>query len=438
MSTPTPSRASTPSAPYDVAVTHDIVYGHGRVGHGTPSAGTRPLTLELYAPVGVAPGARLPAIVFSHGGAYHRGDKRRDEFEQDGAHNTPVHAYCERYAARGYVCVSVGYRLTQELPGPADRPTRRHRGAVPRGRIDYVRGLLGLPPATDAELLEGVEAVNEDVSDAFRFVLAQADAWGIDPARMAIGGFSAGAFASVYASFALGVPAAAVICLSGGMEAEDAEWYVHGTRGQPPLLMFVGEHDLPGIPERTRSLVDRALTRGLGVRRYAVPGKGHFYEGDSPVVLERSSLPGGERAATVETAMTDFLETTLRAPAVDVAMLEAFAQAWNRHDIDALMSFMSEDCVFHGWIGGDASGARHVGREAVRAAFARAWADFPDAQWTRARHAVCGNRGMSEWTFLGTRASDGARVEVDGCDLFTFSGDRIRVKDSWRKQRVSG
>jgi len=43
---------------------------------------------------------------------------------------------------------------------------------------------------------------------------------------------------------------------------------------------------------------------------------------------------------------------------------------------------------------------------------------------------------VSEWTFVGTRASDGLRVEVDGCDLFTFRGDRIRVKDSWRKSRT--
>jgi hypothetical protein len=45
---------------------------------------------------------------------------------------------------------------------------------------------------------------------------------------------------------------------------------------------------------------------------------------------------------------------------------------------------------------------------------------------------------VSEWTFVGTRASDGARVEVDGCDLFTFAGTKIRVKDSMRKQRIAG
>jgi steroid delta-isomerase-like uncharacterized protein len=121
---------------------------------------------------------------------------------------------------------------------------------------------------------------------------------------------------------------------------------------------------------------------------------------------------------------------------VDVRALQAFADAWNRHDADALMAFMSGDCEFHASYGPDACGTRWVGRDAVRAGFVQAWTDFPDAQWNHARHFVAGSRGVSEWTFTGTRASDGQRVEVDGVDVFTFDGDRIRVKDSYRKQRT--
>ena len=33
-----------------------------------------------------------------------------------------------------------------------------------------------------------------------------------------------------------------------------------------------------------------------------------------------------------------------------------------------------------------------------------------------------------EWTFSGTRP-DGARVEVTGCDLFTFQDGKIAVKN---------
>ncbi len=121
-------------------------------------------------------------------------------------------------------------------------------------------------------------------------------------------------------------------------------------------------------------------------------------------------------------------------PAVTTDVLQAFADAWNRHDVDALMSFMTDDCVFDASAGPDVCGTRYVGREAVRAGFAAVWNDFPDAHWGNARHFVHGNRGVSEWTFTGTRA-DGSRVEVHGCDLFTFADGKISLKNSYRKTR---
>ena len=119
---------------------------------------------------------------------------------------------------------------------------------------------------------------------------------------------------------------------------------------------------------------------------------------------------------------------------VTTETLQAFAEAWNRHDVDALMSFMTDDCVFEASAGPEVCGQRHVGRAAVRAAYAEVWATFSDAHWGCAHHFVQGDRGVSEWTFTGTRA-DGSRVEVDGCDLFTFRGAKIHVKDSYRKNR---
>ena len=119
---------------------------------------------------------------------------------------------------------------------------------------------------------------------------------------------------------------------------------------------------------------------------------------------------------------------------VTTDMLQAFADAWNAHDIDALMSFMHDDCVFETAAGPDACGARHVGREAVRTAFAAAWKNFPDAQWRNARHFVAGDRGVSEWTFTGT-AADGTRVEANGVDVFTFRDGKILVKNAFRKDR---
>ena len=115
-------------------------------------------------------------------------------------------------------------------------------------------------------------------------------------------------------------------------------------------------------------------------------------------------------------------------------VLQAFADAWNRHDVDGLMSFMTEDCIFEASAGSEIFGTRYVGCDAVRAGFAEVWATYPDAHWGNASHFVAGDRGVSEWTFTGTRA-DGAHVEVHGCDLFTFRDGKIALKNSYRKNR---
>jgi ketosteroid isomerase-like protein len=99
------------------------------------------------------------------------------------------------------------------------------------------------------------------------------------------------------------------------------------------------------------------------------------------------------------------------------------------------MSFMTTDCAFESSAGPDACGTQYQGAEAVRAGYVQVWTTFPDAHWGDARHFVCGDRGVSQWTFTGTRA-DGTRVEVHGCDLFTFRDGKIALKDSYRKNRL--
>ena len=71
--------------------------------------------------------------------------------------------------------------------------------------------------------------------------------------------------------------------------------------------------------------------------------------------------------------------------------------------------------------------------DAVRAAFTAVFEQYPDAHWGHPRHFVTGDRGVSEWIFTGT-TSDGKKVEVKGCDVFTFKGDKIAVKESYFNQ----
>jgi len=115
--------------------------------------------------------------------------------------------------------------------------------------------------------------------------------------------------------------------------------------------------------------------------------------------------------------------------------LQSFANAFNAHDVKAILSLMTDDCVFEASAGPDADGEKFTGREKVKKAFEDVFDTFPDAHWGNARHFVKDDRGFSEWIFTGTKA-DGTRVEVTGCDLFTFRDGKIAIKNSYRKNRL--
>ncbi|HTY78913.1 MAG TPA: nuclear transport factor 2 family protein [Candidatus Bathyarchaeia archaeon] len=121
---------------------------------------------------------------------------------------------------------------------------------------------------------------------------------------------------------------------------------------------------------------------------------------------------------------------------VTIKDLEAFGDGWNRHDVDFIMAFMSDNPVFETTAGPERCGKRFTGREQVREAFAGVFKRFPDAHFGEARHFIAGDRGVSEWVFTGT-TSDGKKIEVDGCDIFTFDQDKIAVKCSYFKNRTA-
>ncbi len=114
--------------------------------------------------------------------------------------------------------------------------------------------------------------------------------------------------------------------------------------------------------------------------------------------------------------------------------LQALFDAFNRHDIDAVMSFFADDVVFDGAAGSEVHGTRFQGREAVASAFQGVWTSMPDVQWRNTRHQAFGDFGVSEWTFTATR-SDGQRIEANGVDLFRFRDGKIISKNAFRKDR---
>lgn len=118
-----------------------------------------------------------------------------------------------------------------------------------------------------------------------------------------------------------------------------------------------------------------------------------------------------------------------------VEMLHRVLDAFNEHDLDAIMAHFAEDCVFESPRGPEPWGRRFVGKAEVRSGLAARFEGIPDVHYGEDDHFACGSRGVSEWTIMGTDL-DGNRIEVRGCDLWTFGDDRTIVrKDSFWKLR---
>jgi ketosteroid isomerase-like protein len=117
---------------------------------------------------------------------------------------------------------------------------------------------------------------------------------------------------------------------------------------------------------------------------------------------------------------------------VTVETLEQMLAAFNRHDLDAILTFFAEDAVLEMPRGSDPWGTRLVGKPAVREGLASRFAGIPDVHYAEDHHWVSGNRGTSEWLLTGTTTA-GDRIAVRGCDLWEFRDGLITRKDSYWK-----
>jgi len=110
--------------------------------------------------------------------------------------------------------------------------------------------------------------------------------------------------------------------------------------------------------------------------------------------------------------------------------------AFNRHDIDGVMTHFADDCVFYTVAGDNEYGTRIEGKDAIAKAFEGVWTTMPDVQWDNHSHFLSedGSRGVSQWTFRATNP-DGTRTEVQGVDLFRIRDGKLVEKQAIRKQR---
>ena len=117
---------------------------------------------------------------------------------------------------------------------------------------------------------------------------------------------------------------------------------------------------------------------------------------------------------------------------VTIETLRSIADAFNRHDLDGIMAFFTEDAIFETPKGPEPWGRRFAGTEQVREGIAARFAGIPDVHYGDDSHWVTGDRGVSEWTLTGT-TTDGEQLRVRGCDLWTFRDGKVARKDShWK------
>ena len=114
--------------------------------------------------------------------------------------------------------------------------------------------------------------------------------------------------------------------------------------------------------------------------------------------------------------------------------LKQILEAFNRHDLDAIMEYFSDDCSFDFPRGPESWGQRFSGKAQVREALAGRFKGIPDVHYGDDRHWISsdGDMGVSEWTLTGTTTS-GLSLKLRGCDLWEFRNGKITRKDSYWK-----
>jgi para-nitrobenzyl esterase len=221
-----------------VDITSDIAYGEALDEEGDPVT----LYLDLYQPSGDTELSR-PALVWVHGGSFTMGDKA-DELET---------TIGDLFAKRGYVVVSINYRL---------RPGHFFTWE-------------------DPEFYEAINDAQHDAQAAVRWLRANAETYHINPNRIAAAGYSAGAITSLYVGYNSGDPGDSgnpgypsdvrcIVDVSGAVDTTLMD------AGEPPVLVVHGNADVIVPYSYAVELVAQAEAVGIPVEFHTLDGVSHF------------------------------------------------------------------------------------------------------------------------------------------------------------------
>jgi acetyl esterase/lipase len=159
---------------FEVVTERNVVYAQG-LSHQSWNSDIRTtvdLELDLYLPENEE--TNRPLMVYIHGGAFRVGDK-----------STPVaRGFSEYFAERGFVAASINYRLESDF------------GTLPEEFNNAVDARLLLSDS-DRNQIKAIYPSTRDAKAALRWLVANADIYGIDTDKISVIGGSAGSYIAI-------------------------------------------------------------------------------------------------------------------------------------------------------------------------------------------------------------------------------------------------
>ena len=110
--------------------------------------------------------------------------------------------------------------------------------------------------------------------------------------------------------------------------------------------------------------------------------------------------------------------------------LQGLLEAFNAHDVDAVMDRMTDDVVFEST--SQPAGDRHEGAAAVRAAWEDFFASSPTAHFEAEDVIVAGDRCVVRWIYTW-REDDGGQGSIKGVDVLRVRDGKVAEKLAYVK-----
>ena len=116
-------------------------------------------------------------------------------------------------------------------------------------------------------------------------------------------------------------------------------------------------------------------------------------------------------------------------------MFEDYLAAWNSHDVEKILTFFTDDCVYEDV----ATGAVYSGKEELKAFSSATFAAFDGLKFERTSSFVAGDWRGAEWIMSGTHSGDlpglpatGKSFSVRGASITELHEGKIRRNtDYW-------